>query len=133
MPASENTFEISLFWAKKSRFGWHEKCLAGVGKLGAASTYNPLTCLHIPQSSTYLQRTILMAKTTSDPIVQAGEKLEELWSRQEIVPWREMERFLRIQYFTFVRRNSHSDAEAARKLGLAPPNYYRMCKELGLK
>lgn len=44
-----------------------------------------------------------------------------------------MERFLRREYFTFVRRNSHTDAEAARKLGLAPPNYYRMCKELGLK
>ena len=65
--------------------------------------------------------------------IENKEKLFELWDGQEIVPWKEMERFLRSQYFTFVRQNSLSDAEAARKLGLAPPNYYRMCKELGLK
>ncbi|MBD3289002.1 response regulator [candidate division KSB1 bacterium] len=51
----------------------------------------------------------------------------------EIVPWREMERQIKTEYFEIVRKNSTSDAEAARLLGLAPPNYYRMCKELGLK
>jgi len=50
-----------------------------------------------------------------------------------ILPWREMERKMRKDYFQFVRGKSNSDAETARKLGLAPPNYYRMCKELGLK
>lgn len=50
-----------------------------------------------------------------------------------ILPWREMERKMREEYFQYVRQKSLSDAEAARKLGLAPPNYYRMCKELGLK
>jgi hypothetical protein len=39
----------------------------------------------------------------------------------------------KVKYFNFVREHTQSDAEAARKLGLAPPNYYRMCKELGLK
>jgi len=52
---------------------------------------------------------------------------------QKIVPWREMEKNMRRQYFLFVRKHSQSDAEAARKLGLAPPNFYRMCKELGIK
>jgi DNA-binding NtrC family response regulator len=52
---------------------------------------------------------------------------------QEVVPWRQMERTLREKYFAFVRRHSSSDAEAAKKLGLAPPNYHRMCKELGIK
>ena len=46
---------------------------------------------------------------------------------------REMEGIFRKKYFTFVRKHSSSDAEAARKLGLAPPNFHRMCKELGLK
>jgi DNA-binding NtrC family response regulator len=46
---------------------------------------------------------------------------------------REMEDIFRKKYFTFIRKNSSSDAEAARKLGLAPPNFHRMCKELGLK
>ena len=44
-----------------------------------------------------------------------------------------MEKIIREKYFHFVRRNSASDTEAAKKLGLAPPNYYRMAKELGLK
>jgi len=47
--------------------------------------------------------------------------------------WRSMERLLREKYFRYIRSNSKSDAEAAKKLGLAPPNYHRMCKELGIK
>lgn len=49
------------------------------------------------------------------------------------LPLSQIEKVLRKRYFIFIRRNSSSDAEAARKLGLAPPNYYRMAKELGLK
>jgi two-component system, NtrC family, response regulator AtoC len=52
---------------------------------------------------------------------------------QAPIPWREMERKVRETYFRFVRDHSASDAEAAKKLGLAPPNYHRMCKELGMK
>jgi two-component system response regulator AtoC len=44
-----------------------------------------------------------------------------------------METIFRKKYFEFIRKHSSSDAEAARKLGLAPPNFHRMCKELGLK
>ena len=46
---------------------------------------------------------------------------------------REMENIFRKKYFAFIRKHSNSDADAARKLGLAPPNYHRMSKELGLK
>ncbi|MCB0281670.1 MAG: sigma-54-dependent Fis family transcriptional regulator [Calditrichae bacterium] len=55
------------------------------------------------------------------------------WNRHEILPWRDMEKKIKSEYFNFVRENCSSDSEAARILGLAPPNYYRMCKELGLK
>ena len=55
------------------------------------------------------------------------------WDKENIIPWREMERNLKRGYFQFVRRQVTSDAEAARYLGLAPPNFYRMCKELGIK
>ncbi len=55
------------------------------------------------------------------------------WDSGNILPWREMEKRVRKSYFQFVRENSESDAEAARKLGLAPPNFHRMLKELGLK
>lgn len=53
--------------------------------------------------------------------------------KNNIEALRDMEKKFRIEYFSFVRNHSESDAAAAAKLGLAPPNYYRMCKELGLK
>ncbi len=53
--------------------------------------------------------------------------------QRTLLPLRQMERLLREEYFRFVRDRSISDTEAAKKLGLAPSNYYRMCKELGLK
>jgi two-component system response regulator AtoC len=56
-----------------------------------------------------------------------------LLSSGEILPLKEMERKFREKYFTYVRDASESDADAAKKLGLAPPNFHRMCKELGLK
>ncbi len=50
-----------------------------------------------------------------------------------ILPLSQMERMIREKYLTYVRHHSESDTDAARKLGLAPSNYYRMAKELGLK
>jgi hypothetical protein len=55
------------------------------------------------------------------------------WGDGKILPWREMEREFRKEYFRYVRKIASSDAEAARMLGLAPPNFHRMCRELGLK
>ncbi len=54
-------------------------------------------------------------------------------NQNSVIPLKEMEKKFRKEYFLFIRKNASSDAEAAQKLGLAPPNYYRMCKELGLK
>jgi two-component system, NtrC family, response regulator AtoC len=51
----------------------------------------------------------------------------------EPLSWRNMERTVREKYFRYVRSRSTSDADAAKKLGMAPPNYHRMCKELGIK
>ncbi len=62
-----------------------------------------------------------------------GEFALRLGAGEPLIPWRQMERTLREKYFRFVRTNSTSDADAAKKLGLAPPNYHRMCKELGIK
>ena len=55
------------------------------------------------------------------------------FDRNNIITWKELERDIKYKYFKFVRDNSSSDAETATKLGLAPPNYFRMSKELGLK
>ena len=51
----------------------------------------------------------------------------------QVLPLREMERIYRTSYFKYVRSISSSDSNAAEKLGLAPSNFFRMCKELGLK
>lgn len=57
----------------------------------------------------------------------------DMFNTENIIPLKDMEKVLRERYFKFVRLNSDSDTDAAKKLGIAPPNYYRMAKELGLK
>jgi len=59
--------------------------------------------------------------------------IREFFNSSKILSLREMEIYLRQKYFQFIRENSESDTEAAGKLGLAPSNYHRMAKELGLK
>lgn len=44
-----------------------------------------------------------------------------------------LEKEFKIEYIKYVRNNSSSDAEAADKLGLAPSNFHRLCKDLGIK
>jgi two-component system response regulator AtoC len=59
--------------------------------------------------------------------------IREFFTTSNLLSLREMEIYLRQKYFRFIRENSESDTEAAKKLGLAPSNYHRMAKELGLK
>jgi two-component system, NtrC family, response regulator AtoC len=51
----------------------------------------------------------------------------------QVLTLHEMEKAFRLRYFKYVRSISSSDTNAAEKLGIAPSNFYRMCKELGLK
>ncbi|HUI30271.1 MAG TPA: sigma-54 dependent transcriptional regulator [Candidatus Acidoferrales bacterium] len=62
----------------------------------------------------------------------SGDSFESIF-RNNPLPLAQMERMLREKYFEYVRNSSSSDTEAAMKLGLAPSNYYRMAKQLGLK
>lgn len=62
-----------------------------------------------------------------------GGELKGLFDPENILPLKEVESAFREKYFRFVREHSQSDSDAAKKLGLAPPNYHRMMKELGLK
>jgi len=64
---------------------------------------------------------------------EAAEQSGVHFDSENILPLRDLEVLVRQKYFTFVRENSNSDTEAAKKLGLAPPNYFRMAKELGMK
>ncbi|MEJ2614242.1 MAG: sigma-54 dependent transcriptional regulator [Ignavibacteriaceae bacterium] len=81
----------------------------------------------------------IKAKDISDPmilrnhiIIKEETNFEDLYQGQ-VLPLKEMERIFRKKYFQYVRSISISDSSAADKLGLAPSNYYRMCKELGIK
>ncbi len=62
----------------------------------------------------------------------AADDLERIFMSHQL-PLSQMETMIRERYFQFIRKSSSSDTEAARKLGLAPSNYYRMAKQLGLK
>ena len=64
---------------------------------------------------------------------QSKDKLLGEITSEEIQPLRKIENDFRKQYINFVLENSSTDAEAADKLGLAPPNFHRICKSLGLK
>ncbi|MGD9900437.1 MAG: sigma-54-dependent transcriptional regulator [Calditrichaceae bacterium] len=55
------------------------------------------------------------------------------FSMNRIQPLKQVEVEFRRQYVEYVRNNCSTDAEAAEKLGFAPPNFHRICKELGLK
>ncbi len=89
-----------------------------------------LLFLEEPQLSAGHVRIVLGFR--DDLATQPGAE-SPFWDAANILPWRDMERQLRAAYFSFVREQAATDADAARLLGLAPPNYHRMCKELGLK
>lgn len=77
---------------------------------------------------------VLKALGITDPDdKEVSEELKSLFNGNNILALKDAESKFREKYFTFVRSHSTSDSEAAKKLGLAPPNYHRMMKELGLK
>lgn len=58
---------------------------------------------------------------------------EKLLGTNDILTLQEVKKVFKEKYVRYVRDISQSDAEAAQKLGVAPPNYHRICKEIGLK
>lgn len=82
---------------------------------------------------------VITAKEISNPMILRNHimikeetNFEELYQGQ-VLPLKDMERIFRVKYFKYVRSISSSDSAAAEKLGMAPSNFYRMCKELGIK
>jgi two-component system, NtrC family, response regulator AtoC len=81
----------------------------------------------------------ITAKDISNPailrnhiIMRDETNFDNMYSWQ-VLPLKEMEKIFRTKYFKYVRSISSSDSSAAEKLGMAPSNFYRMCKELGIK
>jgi len=56
-----------------------------------------------------------------------------VFSFQRILPFHDMEDLFRREYIQYVLNHSETDSEAAQKMGMAPSNFYRTCKLLGLK
>lgn len=82
---------------------------------------------------------VITAKDISNPLILGSQiiakeetNFEDIYNGQ-VLPLKEVEKLFRIKYFKYVRSISSSDSAAAERLGLAPSNFYRMCKELGLK
>lgn len=82
---------------------------------------------------------IITAKDISNPMVLRNHlflgdnsQFSDM-SFGQVLPLRELERIFRKKYIKYVKSISSSDSSAAEKLGIAPSNFHRMCKELGLK
>jgi transcriptional regulator with PAS, ATPase and Fis domain len=81
----------------------------------------------------------ITAKDVSNPMILSNNLMTkdmasfDDMTNGQVLPLREMERVFRMRYFKYVRSVSSSDSNAAEKMGLAPSNFYRMCKELGIK
>ncbi len=99
---------------------------------------------NVRQLKNVVQRLVILSndRITKDVVhmaldIQGQDSISALvnpvFSTDNILPLKEVEQSFRTQYFEFVRQHSKTDTEAAGKLGLAPPNFHRMCKELGLK
>ncbi|MBI9071753.1 MAG: sigma-54-dependent Fis family transcriptional regulator [Melioribacteraceae bacterium] len=65
--------------------------------------------------------------------ISSDTLFEKLLDSKEIVPFQDAKKTFKNKYVKYVRDNSSSDADAAEKLGVAPPNYHRICKEVGIK
>ncbi len=77
---------------------------------------------------------IITAKDISNPMILRNHVImKDEMNFGQVLPLKEIERIFRTKYFKYVRSISSSDSSAAEKLGLAPSNFYRMCKELGIK
>jgi DNA-binding NtrC family response regulator len=65
--------------------------------------------------------------------VSINSVFSTLLDTEDILSLPDAKRLFKAKYVTYVRNNSESDAETASRLGLAPSNFHRLCKELGLK
>lgn len=81
----------------------------------------------------------ITAKDISNPMILRNHRMIsenknfDSMNFDRVIPLKEIEKEFRVKYIKYVKSISSSDSSAAEKLGIAPSNFYRMCKELGLK
>lgn len=97
---------------------------------------------NIRQFQNVIQRILISAEgiiTREDVINILGKKRiekisgPEFWFGDKVLEWKEMENIFRCKYINYVKSRTESEADAARQLGIAPSNFYRLCSKLGLR
>ncbi|GBD87339.1 transcriptional regulatory protein ZraR [bacterium BMS3Abin03] len=97
---------------------------------------------NVRQLKNVIQRMVLLADRSIDlDIVEMSLGVNTVFNKfkitlqtdDKIATLKEAEFEFRKKYTQFIRNKTSTDAEASKLLGIAPPNYYRLCKELGLK
>jgi len=100
---------------------------------------------NVRQLKNVVQRMVILANNTEitedlvdtcmEGTIAIQQEVPEFpnFSTQHILPLKEIDKVFRRKYIEFVRRHSRTDMESATKLGMAPSNFHRMCKELGIK
>jgi len=94
---------------------------------------------NVVQRLVLISNGVISAKSLSNPMILRDHDLIKEESsfddmlQGQVLPLKDMEKSFRVKYIKYVRSISYSDSNAAEKLGLAPSNFYRMCKELGIK
>ncbi len=64
---------------------------------------------------------------------QISKDFKNVFDSKNILSLKEFKKVIYTEYIKFVKNNSESDAETAKKLGIAQSNFHRLCVELGLK
>jgi len=97
---------------------------------------------NVRQIKNVIQRLVLLANESIDLVsvkTSLGENVNvnkfkiTLQSDEKISTLKDAEFEFRREYTKFVRSKTETDAEASKLLGIAPSNFHRLCKELGLK
>lgn len=64
---------------------------------------------------------------------QSDTELDEFFNPDRIISLHDYKERTVEKYVRFVLMHTKNDSDAAKKLGLAPSNFYRLCQQLGLK
>jgi two-component system, NtrC family, response regulator AtoC len=81
-----------------------------------------------------INRELVRISLNPQPVTTIEEKiLDGYFTEENSIPLRDFENAARSKYVQFIRANSENDKQAAEKLGIAPPNFSRLCKELNLR
>jgi two-component system, NtrC family, response regulator AtoC len=118
-----------------------------VEKLGiTADAIEALQSYEWPGNIRQLQNVLQRLLITCEDEIRGDDVIKVLGSKKtaavsgpeflfgnNILQWKEMENIFRLRYFNYVKDKTKSESEAARLLGIAPSNFYRMCSKLGIK